>query len=229
MKQSSFRLEALLTGKVAPLGTRAVPSGIAKTPVKRPVFLTETGFVGDEQGDERHHGGAEKAVHHYPFDHYGAWIGETGAERLLSAPGAFGENLSTIGLTEQEVAVGDVFSLGGALIQVSQGRQPCWKLDERFSRRGMARAVQRSGRTGWYLRVLVPGSVSPSDALVLVDRVTPEWTIGRIWKAFYVDVLNRRELEAISNLATLAGSWRGHAARRLETGKVEDWSARLDG
>lgn len=222
-------LVGLLVGDIAPLGAKSVPSGIVKRAVQTPIFLSKTGFVGDAQGDTRRHGGPEKAVHHYPLDHYWIWTSEIGDIELLSQPGAFGENLSTVGLLETDVAVGDVFRLGSAVLQISQGRQPCWKLNERFLNKAMAREVQNSGRTGWYYRVLQKGIVGPSDTLSLEDRLSPEWSIHRIWRSFYVDTMNRAELEAIAVLPTLAQGWRDHAVRRLASGRVEDWSARLDG
>jgi MOSC domain-containing protein YiiM len=145
------------------------------------------------------------------------------------APGGFGENVSTLGMTERNVAVGDVFRLGRALVQVSQGRQPCWKLSRRFGIVDMARRVQESGRTGWYYRVLEPGLVASGDALELVDRAAPDWSLHRLWHALYVDRLNRGELEGIVALDVLAEGWRRYAIRRLESGRVEDWSKRLEG
>ncbi|KQK28856.1 hypothetical protein ARD30_05885 [Bosea thiooxidans] len=221
-------LRGLLIGPARPLGPRGVPSGIAKSRVSGAVALSETGFQGDVQGDPVRHGGPEKAVHHYPFEHYACWARELGPHPLLAAPGAFGENIATIGLTEEDVAIGDVFELGTAIVEVSQGRQPCWKLNERFGRASMARDVQSTGRTGWYYRVLRVGAVAPDDRLRLVERTSPGWTIARIRHAFYVDTLNREELAGIAALERLAAGWRAHAARRLEKRRVEDWTARLD-
>lgn len=225
----SFALEGLMTGKVAPLGPREVPSGIVKTSVRSTIRLTRNGFAGDEQGDMVRHGGPEKAVHHYPFDHYATWAEDIGAHELLRWPGAFGENLSTRGLTEGDIAIGDVFELGTATIEVSQGRQPCWKLNQRFGRNDMAKSVQFTGRTGWYYRVLAEGEVGPADRLKLIDRQSPDWTIARIWHLFYMDTLNLCELEALVELTSLAENWRVHAARRLQTQEVEDWTMRLTG
>jgi MOSC domain-containing protein YiiM len=180
MLNSSFPLMGLLIGGVRPLGKRAAPSGIAKAPVMAPVLLRRVGFQGDEQGDTVRHGGPEKAVHHYPFEHYAPWKSEFGPLALLDQPGAFGENVSTTGLTEADVAIGDIFRLGHALVQVSQGRQPCWKLNERFADIRMARRVQVTGRTGWYYRVLEEGIVSPGDGLTLVERTNDYWTINRV-------------------------------------------------
>ncbi len=223
------RIDNLLIGAIAPLGQQGTPSGIAKSAVLRPVWLQTEGFSGDAQGDRKHHGGADKAVHHYAFDHYESWRGDFGAMPILDQPGAFGENFSTTGLTEATVAVGDVYRVGGALIEVSQGRQPCWRLNLRFGRPDMAFRVQRSGRTGWYYRVLEPGFVTTGDAMDLVDRRSPDWTIERLWRVFYVDPLNFDELSAMSVLAGLPESWRQYAQRRLATGVVEDWRRRLDG
>ncbi|BBU55932.1 molybdenum cofactor sulfurase [Mameliella alba] len=219
----------LLTGLAAPLPGSAALSGIDKTPVTHPLTLGPEGFQGDEQADRRVHGGIEKAVHHYPLDHYSDWRAELGDLPALTAPGGFGENISTRGPTEMTVAVGDVFRLGTALIQVSQGRQPCWKLNHRFGVPDMARRVQQTGRTGWYYRVLEPGTVAPGDRLELIDRLAPDWTLRRLWHALYVDRMNLVELEGIAALDVLAEGWRKYAVRRLESRRVEDWSARLDG
>lgn len=219
----------LLTGRASPLPGSDALSGIVKTPVDRPLALSPEGLEGDEQADRRVHGGVEKAVHHYPFDHYTVWRTELGPLPPLLTPGGFGENISTTGLTETTVAVGDIFRLGSAVLQVSQGRQPCWKLNRRFGVPDMARRVQQTGRTGWYYRVLQPGTVISGDRLELIERVAPAWTLHRLWHALYVDRLNLRELAGIAALDVLAEGWRKYAVRRLESGRVEDWSKRLDG
>lgn len=226
---SPVPLKALLVGSVQPLGDKAVPSGIDKHPVSKPVWIGREGIEGDAQGDRRHHGGPDKAVHHYAFDHYATWQEVIGPHRLLQQPGAFGENLSTSGMTEQNVALGDVFRLGGVTIAVSQGRQPCFRLNLRFGRPDMARLVQESGRTGWYYRVIEEGIAAPDDSLVLLDRPSPEWTLARLLHTLYADMLNPDELAAMAALETLPENWRLLAGRRLEKGRVEDWSRRLTG
>lgn len=219
----------LLTGRARPLRESDIPSGIVKTPMVRPLTLGREGLEGDEQADRRVHGGIEKAIHHYPFDHYAVWRNDLGSLPPLLAPGGFGENISTSGLTETTVAVGDIFRLGSAILQVSQGRQPCWKLNRRFDVPDMARRVQQTGRTGWYYRVLQPGTVTSGDRLERIERVAPEWTLHRLWHTLYVDRLNLGELAGIAALDVLAEGWRKYAIRRLESGRVEDWNKRLDG
>jgi MOSC domain-containing protein YiiM len=204
MTGEAFDLRAVLTGPVKPLGPRAFLSGIDKSAVFGSFTLTKTEFVGGAQGDPLRHGGPEKAAHHYPSEHYAAWRAEFGWNDNLDRPGAFGEILSTAGLTEETVAIGDVFEVGKALIEVSQGRQPCWKLNERFRLREMAKLVQSSGRIGWYSRVLREGAVGPDDRMKRLHRHSSDWTISRIWRIFYVDTLNQSELAGLSKMEQLA-------------------------
>lgn len=226
---SIVTLDALLIGEVRPLEPEGRPSAIAKSPVDGPVRLGCEGLAGDAQGDRRRHGGPDKALHHYAAEHYAGWRAEIGERDALARPGGFGENLSTTGLDEAQAAVGDVFRLGSATIEISQGRQPCFKLNLRFGVADMALRVQKSGRTGWYYRVVEDGVVAPGDEMVLLDRRSPEWTIERLWRTLYVDTLDRDELAAMAALSHLPDSWRGLAERRLASRRVEDWSLRLTG
>jgi len=222
-------IDALLTGTVRPLGDSGRDSGIDKHPVAERRWLGAEGLGGDEQADRRFHGGPEKALHHYARDHYPTWRAELGARAVLDAPGAFGENISTTGLTEADVCVGDVFGVGTALIQVSQARQPCWKLDHRFGQRGMAARVQASGMTGWYYRVLQEGWLSAGDTLALRERPQPQWPLSRVQ-----DILNRRVLDtdvlhALATMPELSPNWRALFEKRAQAGQVEDWTRRLEG
>ncbi|USI74311.1 MOSC domain-containing protein [Sphingomonas morindae] len=225
----SWALSALLVGAVRPLGGDGQTSAIDKRPVERPLWLSAAGLEGDAQADGRHHGGADKALHHYPLDHYAAWRDEIGDRPALAGAGGFGENLATRGLVETDMALGDRFRLGGALIEVSQARQPCWKLNRRFAQPDMARRVQACGRTGWYYRVLEPGLVAPEDRLERVDRRDPDWTIARLVRLLYITPHDRDTLRALQAVPDLPAPWHRLIAYRLETGRVEDWTARLLG
>lgn len=223
-----LKLSALLIGQSVPFGPNGEPSAIGKTGVSLPLSLGITGFAGDRQADLRHHGGADKAVHHYPAEHYAAWrreLPEIPPQHFQ--PGAFGENLSSFGLSEENVCIGDIFRIGSARLQVSQARQPCWKLNVRFSHSGMSARVQESGRTGWYYRVLEQGEVAPDAEIQLLDRPCPEWTLALLLNYLYRDPLNGEALTRMSALSTLPASWRELARRRLETGRIEDWAQRL--
>lgn len=219
---------AVLIGRIAALGTNGAVSAIAKSPVTGSLAIHSEGLAGDEQADRQHHGGPEKAVHHYPFDHYATWRSELPDRAcVLSRVGVFGENISTSGLTEADVCVGDVWRAGTALLQVSQARQPCWKLNERFGQKDMARRVQSTGRTGWYYRVIEPGKVEAGDTFSLIDRPCPAWPLARLLHVFYVDRLDRASLADIAELGPLSESWRRLATNRLARSSVEDWTQRL--
>lgn len=225
--QAQASVIALCTGPAVPFARGSV-SGIHKLPAVGCVRATVAGLVGDAQGDLRLHGGADKAVHHYPQEHYAVWRTVIGPHRLLQLPGAFGENLHTQGLTESSVCLGDQWLVGEALLEVSQARQPCWKLNERFRVSTMAWQMQDQRRTGWYYRVLREGDIWAGATLRLQARPYPAWTLARLLDLLYLPVLEPAELQAALAL-TLPGSWQRLLQRRLENGGVEDWAPRLQG
>lgn len=221
-------LMAVLVGHVKPFGPNGERSGILKTSVVRPVSIGRWGIIGDEQA-AKNHGGSEKAVHHYAFDHYIQWKTELSTRACcFMKPGAFGENFSTIGMTEASVCVGDVYQVGAVLLQVSQGRQPCWKLNVRFDNPAMAQTVQHTGRTGWYYRVLNSGRVQVGDAVSLVERPNAEWPLSRLLYYLYIEKLNREALDQIARMPFLTESWRRLARLRLSRHAVENWTGRLN-
>jgi len=220
------RIETLLAGPARPVDPDGPPlamTGIAKTPLQGAHWLTRTGLAGDEQGDRLYHGGVEKALHHYPAEHYPMW--------QPWGIGGVGENISTSGLTEPDVHIGDLYRAGETLLQVSQGRQPCWKLNLRMRRPDAALQMQRSGRTGWYYRVLREGWLESGMALELVDRPHPGWPLARVIAALFaegpVNAALAGEWRQLALLDALPEGWRNLFARRVATGVVEDWSKRL--
>lgn len=217
----------VLCGGIRPLGNKGHTSGIAKDKIPGPWRIVRNGLVGDAQADTKHHGGPEKALHHYAFEHYEAWRGDIGEHTLLTQPGAFGENISTTGWTEETVCVGDLIQFGGALLQVSQGRQPCWKLNVRFGRDDVAFKTQASGRTGWYYRVLEEGEAQPGDSLIHVQRLQPAWPLARVLTLLYREKDRYDDLAEMAALPELAEGWRVLAERRIAARKTEDWAPRL--
>lgn len=220
---------AVHRGALRPLGPKDVPSGIVKTPAAGPVALGVLGLEGDAQGDTKRHGGIDKAVHVYCMDHYVDWAREFPDQADRFVPGAFGENIVLQGLAERDVCIGDVFELGTARVDLSQARQPCWRLNLHFERRDMARLVQDSGRTGWYFRVLTPGLVAAGAALRCVARPNPKWPLDRVWRLLYRDPPAEGSLLEFAALEGLSASWQALAARRLAARAIEDWTPRLSG
>ncbi|WP_419905360.1 MOSC domain-containing protein [Kiloniella sp.] len=225
---NNYLIEKVMTGKAVPFGPKERMSAIDKIPVCDVIQVSKLGLLGDEQADPRHHGGPEKAIHHYAADHYATWAAEYSQidPNCLKA-GGFGENISTMGMSEAVVCVGDIYRLGTSLVQVSQGRQPCWKLNVRFDVPKMAATVQSTGRTGWYYRVLEEGQVQAGDRVSLVERINSEWSLARIQHVLYVDTLNKQALEALIGVKELAENWHALVQKRLERLEVEDWSPRL--
>lgn len=219
----------VLAGRIAALGTSGRSSAIDKRQVSGPWGIGVEGLTNDSQANRTHHGGPEKALHHYAFDHYPAWRAEIGAHPLLEAPGAFGENLSTVGWTEETICIGDIVRFGSSILQVSQGRQPCLTLNLRFDLKNMAMRVQQSGRAGWYYRVLELGIAKEGDILQLIERPCMDWTLARLNRLLYHDVNNRAALADMADIAELSQNWRDLARRRLISGKTESWTRRLYG
>lgn len=223
------QIDTLLIGGPKPFRADGTMSAMAREPVGRPVMLRKLGFDGDQVADPAVHGGADKAVHFYPPEHYPKWIAQFTAEGfshpLLEYPGAFGENISASGLTEDKIRVGDRFRVGMALVEISQGRQPCWKIDHHFGVHGLTVAVIKTGRCGGYFRVIEEGEIAPGDVIEQVERADHDWTVERVFKLLigggHRAAGASAELSALAALETLAESWRGRAAKLAGGG----WSA----
>jgi MOSC domain-containing protein YiiM len=147
---------------------RTVTTGIYKDPVEGRIMLRRSNLEGDEQADLRVHGGWDKAVYVYPSEHYAFWRTELPGMHLPY--GMFGENFTTEGLDESSVRIGDRFRIGGAVVEVTQPRVPCYKLGVRFGRLDMPQRFHASGRCGFYLAVLEEGDVGAGDVWERIGR-----------------------------------------------------------
>jgi MOSC domain-containing protein YiiM len=184
---------------VDPMG-RPWTTAFFKEPVAGPVWLGRTNLAGDRQADLKHHGGPDRAVMCYAAAHYTVWRSELGREL---PHGGFGENFTVDGLDESAVCIGDVYAIGEARVQVSQPRIPCWKIARRWGVRDLSARVQRTGRTGWYLRVLDEGRVAPGDGVTLLERPHPEWTVARANAAIYTRPRDVDEILALTAVSAL--------------------------
>ncbi|MBG4610356.1 MOSC domain-containing protein [Pseudomonas aeruginosa] len=202
-------------------------SAIDKLPVEQEFWLGHDGLPGDEQADIRHHGGLERALHHYPAEHYRYWRKRHPLNRWQLP--AFGENISTYGITEAEVCIGDQFHWGDALLEVSQPRSPCYRQGQRWNLPELPDELQSGGRGGGFYRVLRSGMVTPGDELKLVQRHYPELTVARLLQWYFGDPLEPLGLRQMMACDALSQRWRKTAAKRLSSGVVEDWGPRLRG
>lgn len=218
-------VDALLIGTPAPFRGDGETSTIgARVAASGPIMLTRLGFAGDRVADPSVHGGADKAVHYYPAEHYPEWradFAKGGLEPhpLLDRMGGFGENICSFGLTEDKVHIGDRFRVGSALLEISQGRQPCWKIDHHFALKVMTAGVIRTGRCGYYFRVIEEGKVAQGDSISQVERQQHGWTVERTFQLL-IGGMHRADgaeaaLSALADLELLAESWRVRARALL--------------
>ena len=232
---SKGRLISVQIGMPQTLGQSGAPdpmdqpwtTGFFKLPVTKPIWLGTTNLNGDAQADLKNHGGAEKAVNVYPVEHYPYWQQVLGAAEFPG--GSFGENFTTEGLLETEVCLGDMFEVGSALVQVSQPRQPCWKLARRWHRRDLALLVQESGRTGWYFRVIREGTIQAGSCLRLMERPCPEWTVASANEVMHRWTDDSQAAQSLALCPALAVRWRETLNKRVETKTVASATARLYG
>jgi MOSC domain-containing protein YiiM len=188
-------------------------TGFFKRAVSGPVWLGQTQLEGDGQADRENHGGIDKAVLMYAAAHYDDWRRELNLEELPF--GAFGENFTVDTLTETDVCIGDTWGIGdAAVVQVSQPRQPCWKLNRRWRSKTLVARVLQSGRSGWYVRVLTPGMVEAGQRLTLLDRPFPTWSVSRANRVMHFERYDRRATAELAALPLLSTTWRDELAQR---------------
>ena len=191
---------------------KRVLTGIFKDPVSGPVRVRATNLDGDRQADLSVHGGPWKAVYAYPSEHYAYWREELPEAELPW--GAFGENLTTVGLDES-VQIGDVLDIGGARCAVTEPRFPCVKLAVRFSRPDMPKRFLASRRTGFYLRVVDEGELVAGDPIQRVERGTDDLTVADVVELYAGRRDDRELLRRAAAAKALRPTWREHFADRL--------------
>lgn len=192
---------------------KAVRTSIFKAPVSGRVRVTRLNAEGDQQSDLSVHGGADKAIYAYPSEHYAFWRNELPDADLPW--GAFGENLTTEGLLEGKVHIGDRFRAGSAEFIVTQPRMPCFKLGIRFNRPDMVKRFMHSRRSGFYLAVLREGEIAAGDSFDLVAGDSSRITVTDIVELYAADAANQDLLRQASELSALPESWRRYFRDRL--------------
>ena len=225
---------SMLVGKAAMLN-KQLESAIDKQRICTPQFCDFDGLAADTQVSTQFHGGRERALHYYPQEHYPYWqtwfqsLGLSGGVTRPLTAGGFGENIAGLGLLEGDACIGDIYRLDQALVQISQPRSPCYKLNTRFGCDFFSVLVQANGRTGWLLRVLETGWVNPSANLTLVDRPHPEMSVKRASDIVYNQTFSAENLAELAALTVLSQSWRQKAEDYLAAGQITDWRMRLLG
>jgi MOSC domain-containing protein YiiM len=212
--ESQATLQALNTGSIRALEVngREIQTGIFKESVTGKLELGTLGFASDVQVNRKYHGGPDKAVCAYVNEHYAHWAQVLGREL---SDGSFGENFTLSGLLETEVRIGDVFKVGTARVQISQPRQPCGTLAARFGIKNFVKRVVDSGMTGWYFRVLEPGTVRAGDQLMLLER--GEVSVQAANLVMHHKNTPREKIENLLAQPALSQAWRDQLENRLST------------
>ncbi len=193
---------------------KTVTTGIFKEPIEGRVRLRSLNFDGDGQADLTVHGGVDKAVYAYPSEHYGYWQQELPDTDLPW--GMFGENLTTIGLLEQDVNIGDRFRIGTAEVVVTQPRTPCYKLGIKFGRTDIVKRFLDSRRTGFYFCVVQEGEVETGDTLELISRDENSITVIDITRLYVREIEDINLLKRTIQIEALSASWRKYFQDQLD-------------
>ncbi|HMP40624.1 MAG TPA: MOSC domain-containing protein [Roseiflexaceae bacterium] len=184
-------------------------SAIFRTVVEGPQQLLETGLAGDQVADTENHGSPAQAVCCHPLDHYAFWNTEYQLEAAGRpiGPGGVGENWTIAGATEEDVCIGDRFDVGSACVEVSGPRYPCIKQERKLQLPGLLQRTIATRRTGWYLRVIRPGSVSAGDAWRQVGQPNPGLTIARVNLGMHQEFDRLLALELL-DVPELSAGWK---------------------
>lgn len=209
------KIEGLYIGDITTLEPGGDRTGIFKQAVSR-VMIQSDGLVGDHQADRRFHGGPDKAVHQFSERSYQLMIESFPhlSEQLIS--GAMGENLSAHDMTDEDVLIGDVYRVGEALLQVSEPRRPCWKINAKFSEETLSKFVESNAISGWYYRVIEAGDVAVGDVINLVERFRSNPSVA----TFHRTVTQHRppiaDLQTLLECETLNRAWRKKITERVK-------------
>lgn len=191
---------------------QTVLTSIFKSPVEGRRAVRRHNVEGDQQSDLTVHGGPNKAVYCYPSEHYAYWK-EQLPDYDLSVYGAFGENLTTSGLLETDVWIGDHFRAGSAVLKVTQPRMPCFKLGIRFNLSTMVKRFWQSGRSGIYFSIVEEGDLAAGDTIERIARGPEQLSVADVVRLYRGDDKNPELLDRALR-APLSGSWKEEIRER---------------
>jgi MOSC domain-containing protein YiiM/ferredoxin-NADP reductase len=224
-----FPLIQLRAGKVKKsLWNGKMESAIYKTPLTGPIEISEFGIAGDEHAFFKHVS-PDKALLHYCSSHYDDWKKELPDSEHHFKPGSFGENLFNTEISEKNICIGDQLAIGDIVVEVSEPRGPCFKLNHRFEVKDMAKRTQTLLRTGWLYRIIKTGTIAAGDMISLLKRPHPEWTLARVMFYLFIETNNTEMMKEIVKIPQLGWDVRSQFQARLDKGAAEDQSDRLFG
>ena len=191
----------------------AIVTGIFKTPINGTVKLTKLNLEGDGQADLKVHGGVNKAIYVYPFEHYDFWKNEL--NRNDFSYGQFGENFTILGVLEDQIHMGDIFRIGSAVLEVTQPRMPCYKLGIKMQLATFPKKFLKSGRSGFYMKVLEEGEVKAKESFEITHTNDKDLTVRDLWHLVFFDPENTEDAIRALKLPSLGPEWRQPLEQRL--------------
>ncbi|KAF9697796.1 hypothetical protein EKO04_004447 [Ascochyta lentis] len=224
-----FPLIHVRSGKIKKaLANGRIETAIFKLPISGPVEITKDGVVGDEHAYKDHRS-PEKALLHYCTSHYDDWKREIPASEAHFKPGAFGENMFNTEVSEANICIGDRIAIGDIVVEVSEPRAPCYKLNHRFEVKDMAQRTQTLFRTGWLYRVIKPGTITAGDMIRLLERPHPEWTVARVMYYLFIETGDKDKMKEMIEISQLGEDVKGKFRARLTKGVSENQNGRMYG
>lgn len=205
-----MRLESVFVGKPvkAEFNGRDISTGIFKNKVDGPIKVSSFNVEGDKQADLTVHGGVDKAVYAYPAEHYDFWKKER--PDLQFQPGLFGENLSTTGLDETRVCIGDVFEIGSIVLQVTSPRMPCYKLGIRMNDSRFIKDFMKAEKNGFYFKVLKEGTIEAGDGILKVKQDGHGLTVAEVIQLYTTRKSDKDLLTKATTSPSLPQDWIDH-------------------
>jgi MOSC domain-containing protein YiiM len=209
-----YQVLQLFTGKIQPFIRPNFQSAIVKDEVTEPIAITHAAFGDDEVANKKHHGGPQRVIHQYAAEHYTFWSERFPESAEHFIPSSYGENLSTLGMTEENVHIGDIYRLGSALVQVSEPRRPCGTLNLRYRENSYLKELEKTNKFGWMYRVLEEGKVQKGDHIELVERVLEELPVSRVIRAIFDTETDQSLLSILENCSELSRTWRDYSQQK---------------
>lgn len=224
-----FPLIRVRSGKIKKaLGNGRIETAIFKHPIPGPVEITKNGVVNDEHAYIPHRS-PDKALLHYCTSHYAEWAKEIPASEAHFKPGAFGENIFNTEVSEKNICIGDRIAIGDIVVEVSEPRAPCYKLNHRFEVKDMAKRTQTLLRTGWLYRIIKPGVITAGDMIRLLERPHPDWTVARVMYYLHLETDNKEIMKEMIEIPPLGEEVKDKFRARLAKGVTENQDDRMFG
>lgn len=176
----NHKVIGLFVGTPKELGPKSQVTAISKESVTESLIINKESLEGDQVANLKYHGGPDRVIHHYSLEQYEYLKSVFPEKAQLFVPGSYGENLTTEKLTEADLCIGDIFTLGSAKVQLTEGRKPCSTIDLKYGFKGVLKEIVSSGRYGWFYKILEEGEVRVGEQLEFVERPYPNLNLKKI-------------------------------------------------